>query len=220
MDTSGDAADREGNRSVLLYLNTGRFEKLFKELKEFSAINNLLAASSSGLCVRGNTRALVAEKLESLIHAKGFDQLQGILSILNELSVSKDLVPISSVGYPRIPSRSGRQDSLLDVLRHIDQHVQSDISLAGVAAIASMTPNAFSRFFRQRMKKTFSAYLLEHRIARAQHLLLSTDHTIAEISALSGYPSLSHFCRVFKKTVGTRPIQFRQGHRPALAQSA
>ena len=161
---------------------------------------------------------MIAGKLEKLIFAEGFDQVQGILSILNDLAVSKDLLPIS--GYPRIPSRLERRDPLLEVLRHIDQHCESDISLADVSAIASMTPNAFSRFFKQRMKKTFSAYLLEQRMARAQQLLLSTDHTIAEISSLSGYPSLSHFCRVFKKSVGARPIQFRQGNRSPLAQSA
>jgi AraC-like DNA-binding protein len=219
VDTNGDPQMRANNESILLYLNMDTFGSLFQDSDAFSGIEELLnRRSSGGLQVLGETNIHVAAQMKALMSIEGFEKVQGVLSILHQLSVSDDLVPIYTC--PTVKSRTDRPDPLLAVMRHVHNYLQRDISLAEVAALACMTQPSFCRFFKNRMKKTFSAYLLEQRLRKSQQLLLHTDQTIGEIARACGYPSLSHFCKIFKKSYQHSPAQFRRNVSPPVARSA
>ena len=44
----------------------------------------------------------------------------------------------------------------------------------------------------------------------AKHLLSATKMTVCEISSACGYNSDVHFMRLFKKTVGISPLEYRK----------
>ncbi|MSR65126.1 MAG: AraC family transcriptional regulator [Verrucomicrobiae bacterium] len=53
-------------------------------------------------------------------------------------------------------------------------------------------------------------YLQNLRMERARQLLISTDQPVADIAAAVGYEEACHFSRLFKKTSGASPQQYRQ----------
>lgn len=56
----------------------------------------------------------------------------------------------------------------------------------------------------------FLAYLTNIRMEQAKKLLLATPLSIADISAQSGYADYRVFTKVFKKTEGVTPSQYRR----------
>ncbi len=53
-------------------------------------------------------------------------------------------------------------------------------------------------------------YLTRFRLAKAKEKIKTTDETLSEISFDSGFKSLSHFNRAFKKQYGVNPSQMRK----------
>lgn len=68
-----------------------------------------------------------------------------------------------------------------------------------------MNPNYFSRMFKKKTGQTFSQFLLNKRMEKAQQLLEYKELTISEIARLVGYNSSSHFIQSYKKVFGITP---------------
>ena len=56
----------------------------------------------------------------------------------------------------------------------------------------------------------FLTYLTNIRMEKAKKLLLSTSLSIAEVAEQSGYGDYRVFTKVFKKTEGSTPSQYRR----------
>ena len=75
--------------------------------------------------------------------------------------------------------------------------------------LVSMTPAAFSRFFKRHTGRTFSRFVNEAKIARACRCLVESEETILTISLECGFGSLSHFNRIFMEYKGCSPGRWR-----------
>ena len=75
--------------------------------------------------------------------------------------------------------------------------------------LVSMSPSAFSRFFKRHTGQTFSRFVNEIKISRSTSLMLETNQTILRVSLESGFGSLSHFNRVFTEIKGIPPGKWR-----------
>ena len=67
--------------------------------------------------------------------------------------------------------------------------------------------------FKQAYRVTPIEYLILKRIEISKNLLISTNHSMEEISSIVGFNSQSYFNQVFKKKVRQTPSQFRKKHR-------
>lgn len=95
------------------------------------------------------------------------------------------------------------------VLRYIDNHYDEDITLEEGAGIVNLSPQYFSRVFREQAGVTFVDYLTKVRIRKAKEWLTYSNDTVQEICFKVGYKDPNYFARVFKKTVGVTPKQFK-----------
>lgn len=95
-------------------------------------------------------------------------------------------------------------------LRYIDEHFTEKIYLEDICKMALMSPSSFSYIFRQSSGSTFTEYLQHKRILRSKELLVDTDLSIMDISEMTGFTDTAYFNRVFKKTVGVAPGQYRK----------
>jgi AraC-like DNA-binding protein len=77
-----------------------------------------------------------------------------------------------------------------------------------VANIASLTPGAFCRFFRQHTRKTFSTLLNEVRIEHACRHLRESKQSISQTAYVCGFTNLSNFNRQFKTITGLSPSDY------------
>ena len=103
-------------------------------------------------------------------------------------------------------------DEALQIIRTALEYVAQNYPLiceADVARHCNLSYSYFSRLFKKVMNQTFSAYLTSYRLTKAEHLLLSDDKTVSEISEELGFSTPSYFIQQFKKKNGTSPKQFR-----------
>ena len=70
---------------------------------------------------------------------------------------------------------------VFEVAGIIDQNYRDEIRLQDLAEIASMTPTAFSRFFKLRTAKSISEYVIDVRLGHAARLLADSTMAIVEI---------------------------------------
>jgi YesN/AraC family two-component response regulator len=84
------------------------------------------------------------------------------------------------------------------------------ISLEEAASNAGLSPNYFSKLFKQESGSSFVKYLNRYRIEAAKRLLSETRLFIYEIAQKTGFSDETYFCRIFKKETGYNPSEWRQ----------
>jgi AraC-like DNA-binding protein/ligand-binding sensor protein len=91
----------------------------------------------------------------------------------------------------------------------IQESFRDDLSLPGVAKECHTSTFYFCKLFKRHTGVNFTEYLSSVRIEKAKNLLLNRELTISAIAYEVGFQSLTHFNRVFKKTLGESPTQYR-----------
>lgn len=100
--------------------------------------------------------------------------------------------------------------TIAGITRFLQEHLEEDLSLAVLSEEFHMNAQYISQLFKNEIGVNFLAYLTGIRMERAKKLLLSTPLSIAEISEKSGYGDYRVFTKVFKKTEGVTPSQYRR----------
>jgi two-component system response regulator YesN len=95
------------------------------------------------------------------------------------------------------------------ILEYIQTNHDKEISLNGIADQLGLDPSYLSRLFKQALGLNFMDYLLSLRIKHAKMLLVTTEHSVTEISQMVGYHNTASFIRIFKKNEGVPPGQYR-----------
>ena len=100
-------------------------------------------------------------------------------------------------------------ERLLMTMQYIKANIQHEISLDHLADIACTTKSHLGRLFREKLGTTPLQYTIRTRIKCAQRLLMTTHYSIAYIASQVGYDDVSYFIRVFKRTIGFTPQDYR-----------
>ena len=96
------------------------------------------------------------------------------------------------------------------ILRYLQEHLAEEISLTVLAEYFHLSAQYVSQLFKNEIGVNFLAYLTNIRMEKAKKLLLSSSLSIAEISEQSGYGDYRVFTKVFKKSDGITPSQYRR----------
>ncbi len=100
-------------------------------------------------------------------------------------------------------------ERLAPVIKFMKENYAYEITLADLAQIIPMSEGQFCRIFKQNMKVSPMQYLLRYRILQSCHFLQETDKKIGEIANLTGFNNISYFNKVFLKTIGCTPKEYR-----------
>ncbi len=92
---------------------------------------------------------------------------------------------------------------------YIAAHYKEDISLQDVAGSMNYSDAYFCKIFKQCFEKSFLVYLTEFRIQKAKVLLADMSINIKDVSAEVGYRDSNYFARIFKRSEGITPTEFR-----------
>ena len=90
------------------------------------------------------------------------------------------------------------------------EHLGEDVSLTILSDRFHLNPQYISQLFRNEIGVNFLAYLTNIRIEKAKKLLLSTPLSVAEVAERAGYGDYRVFTKVFKKSEGVTPSQYRR----------
>jgi transcriptional regulatory protein len=100
-----------------------------------------------------------------------------------------------------------------DVIKdYIDRNYKKDISAKDVAGILGYSDVYFSKVFKQLFDDNFINYLTKVRIDRAKVLLKDVSFNIKEVGKSVGYADSNYFTKVFKRSIGMSPSEYRSKH--------
>ena len=110
------------------------------------------------------------------------------------------------------PKHQDRQEerTITLITRYLQEHLAEEISLSILAEEFHLSAQYISQLFKSEIGVGFLAYLTNIRMEQAKKLLLSTPLPIAEVSEQSGYGDYRVFTKVFKKSEGITPSQYRR----------
>ncbi|MCH3944097.1 MAG: AraC family transcriptional regulator [Atopobiaceae bacterium] len=91
----------------------------------------------------------------------------------------------------------------------VDERYADGLSLADMAAAASVSPSYLLRLFKRHVGTTPYNYLLQRRITKSKELLSETVMSVSEISRAVGFTSESNFSYRFSAMVGQSPREYR-----------
>ncbi|MEO7211756.1 AraC family transcriptional regulator [Mucilaginibacter sp.] len=193
--------------SIVIHFLASSIGDDFLALPACRKIRELLSKSAMGLDIKGKANTMVAEQMHQLLELKGVPRLLKLLDILNTLAETKDKRHISN---QLVKGENDRESERLNkVFEYVMKNFLSEISITDVAGLVHMAENSFSRYFSQRTRKTFSAFVNEIRLSHSSRLLADTDKSVSEICFASGFNNLSNFNRQFKSLYGLSPLAYR-----------
>ena len=105
---------------------------------------------------------------------------------------------------------SGREERIVDILNYIQMHYQT-VTLDELADKFSLSTPYLSKYIKEKSGKTFQDTVKDIRFGKARLLLKETTQTVEAIATEVGYENVEHFNRLFKKTYGCTPMQYRSG---------
>lgn len=195
-------------KEITIQFHKDLFDDRFLSRNQMSHIRKLLSRSSQGILFSPGAAQAMMPRINELTQKQGFDSVLDLLSILNDLSMSKNMRTLSDTSFNQeLPSYNSRR--IEKIMAYINSNFARDISLADAAGIAGMTEVSLSRFFKTRTGKTFIDTLNEVRLGHASRMLIDTTDSINEIAYKCGFNNMSNFNRLFKKKKGSTPREFR-----------
>ncbi|RKE34434.1 AraC family transcriptional regulator /AraC family transcriptional regulator with amidase-like domain [Paraburkholderia sp. BL23I1N1] len=106
-----------------------------------------------------------------------------------------------------------RGDRLSGLLDWVSGNLDAPHTLDTLAGRALMSRRTFTRRFRLATGTTVGAWLLAQRLARAQHLLESTDESVEAIAGIAGFGSTASLRQHFAEAFRTSPSAWRREFR-------
>lgn len=98
-----------------------------------------------------------------------------------------------------------------DAIEYIKSCYCDNISLSDVADVLGTHKVYLSRLFKEETGENITNYIINLRIEKAKHIIISTNYKIYEISEKVGFKNSQQFSVAFKKHTGVTPLEFREG---------
>ncbi len=187
-------------RCYYLYLtvDSGQFRDLLEGFPDMMQVTDF-----------DRCQALFADMTDGYAHrreAGGLLLQERMLALFYQLEL--DALAIGRGG--RVPRLTADRERVRRAMEYMDAHLEQPLTLADIAAQASLHPNYFHRVFSAVTGKTPRQHLLDGRMRRARMMLLNSELTLDQIAKACGFSSAGYFHSVFKRYTGQTPGQYRE----------
>lgn len=106
------------------------------------------------------------------------------------------------------------KDNILNiVLPYIEKNFLSNIGLSDIAQECFVNKYYLSHVFAESFGMSVGQYIRSKRIELAERCILETDRPVADIALQCGFSDPAYFDRMFKKSTGFTPLQYRKAHK-------
>jgi two-component system response regulator YesN len=195
-----DAARKSLGKLLGMVFYTTRDNPFFLKIRLQELITVMSRAS---LCANAGQEAIwqISERsCKNLYLFQDFDRIYN--TMVRILGLFCDQVPAAVTG------NYGK--STLDAIAYANQNYQRQIKLADVAAHVRLSVSRFCKTFRDDTQGTWTEYLNGLRIEKAKLALRTSELSIMQIAEETGFSDQGYFDRVFRKTVGISPREYRK----------
>lgn len=98
------------------------------------------------------------------------------------------------------------------IRNYIHENYRRDISMQEVAREMNYSEVYFCKLFKNSFNVNFTTYLTNIRIKEAKRLLKNPSINIKDIGIAVGYSDSNYFAKVFKRSVGMNPSDYRNSN--------
>ncbi|WP_375418272.1 AraC family transcriptional regulator [uncultured Hymenobacter sp.] len=203
--------ETEDIRELTIQFHKDLFEDRFLRKNQLSFIRTMFEKAQRGILFSRDTIERLKPRIIALEQKNGFDSVLELLSILHDLSTSRNIRTLSDAtsNNEQLNYNSRRIEK---VFEYMNANYGRVITLTEVAKVANMPEASFSRFIKKRIGNTFIDSLNEIRLGHASRMLIDTTHNIAEVAYKCGFNNISNFNRTFKKKKNCTPTEFRENY--------
>ncbi len=114
-------------------------------------------------------------------------------------------------GIPAVHASTESSNALVhEAMIYIQKYFQKDVSLLEAAEHLGITEGHLASIFKKETGKTFVQALTEHRMIVASTLLRDPRIRVGEVASLCGYNDSAYFAKVFRRTAGMSPREYRE----------
>lgn len=99
------------------------------------------------------------------------------------------------------------------VKKYILQNYDLPITVKSMAKYVALDETYLSNLFKQKTGETLIKFLHRVRMEKSIYYLERTDLPVAEIGMKTGFNNINYFNRIFKRTVGLTPSEYRTKYR-------
>ena len=99
---------------------------------------------------------------------------------------------------------------LRPVIAYIDEHYKEKIYIEELSDMINVSPDYFTKMFKESIGKTPIDYINGMRINYAMELLCSTDIPMSDIADTIGFCNPNYFHKIFKQYMVTSPLAYRK----------
>ncbi len=106
---------------------------------------------------------------------------------------------------------------IVDIVNHIEDNLESDMTVQTVSAFSGYSPHHFQKMFAACVGLSLGSYIRRRRLTKSAQRLVQTQDRIIEIAQDSGFDSQEAFTRAFKSMFESTPKEYRdRGLNPGL----
>ena len=151
------------------------------------------------------------ERIGWMMQAEDHDAYPGGRLFADSLAsaLAVRLLALQSRQTPQLEKNGLPTWRLRHVIDYIETHLDQDLTLAELSAVAGFSLSHFKPLFRQAVGLPVHRYVLDRRVARARQLLVETDKSVTEIALETGFTHASHMARCLRRALGLSPSQLR-----------
>lgn len=99
---------------------------------------------------------------------------------------------------------------ILKALNFMENNYLEHPSLKETAAHISISPEYFSRLFKDALGKSYCEYQNRIKLRYAYQLLEQTNLSVGQVAEQTGFSNANYMCDVMKRYIGMSPSQFRK----------
>lgn len=103
-----------------------------------------------------------------------------------------------------------RPEELSRLLVHVERCFAEGPTVERLATIIGRSRSHVLKLFQRHLGVSAKTFIITRQMREARELLLSTTLSVAEVGRLSGVPDPYHFSKLFRRTVGLSPRQYRE----------
>ncbi|MEO0344155.1 MAG: AraC family transcriptional regulator [Pseudomonadota bacterium] len=203
-------------RDMLVQFSQDSINHLTEGFAEFNEMASMWELAKSGIEFTGFDPTFARGHLERIRNTRGTERIAAFIRFLVRINEHAEKTALSVTGLVQHKGNS-KQARIGEVIDFISQNYWEEITLDQVAAMANMSPPAFSRNFKRATGNNFIEFVNRIRIGQACSKLYATDDPVSTICYDVGFQNLANFNRHFLKMKEMTPSAYRDLARSELS---
>lgn len=198
--------EQDGNSRTFSSRGNGRLDAVSNAIKNYFGISYELAFYEEHAISKGSTSKAATYvgilQGDKMYWGVGVDEdiikssIAALVSAANKLTAEQHIT-------------EGREERIVEIISYIQSHYE-DVTLETLSEEFHLSKPYLSKYIKEKAGLTFQEVVKEERMKKARTLLKETMKSVETVAADVGYENVEHFNRLFKKSYGITPVQFRK----------